>query len=105
MRAALITGGGTGIGASAVKALVAQGVKVAVAGRRLQPLEETGAIPIVGDITRDAQRIVEEAVEQLGGELHVLVNNAGAIRRNVRLHELDIATWDEQIATNLSGHF
>ena len=105
MRAALITGGGTGIGASAVKALAAQGVKVAVAGRRPEPLQETGAIPIVGDITQDAERIVEEAVDKLGGELHVLVNNAGAIRRNVRLHEIDIATWDEQIATNLSGHF
>jgi meso-butanediol dehydrogenase/(S,S)-butanediol dehydrogenase/diacetyl reductase len=105
MRTALITGGGTGIGASAARVLAAQGYAVAVAGRRLQPLLETGAIPVVGDITTEARRIVDEAVRALGGELHVLVNNAGAIRRNVRLHEIDVATWDEQIAVNLSGHF
>ena len=40
----------------------------------------------------------------LGG-LHVVVNNAGAIRRNQRLHEIDVATWHEQIAVNLTGHF
>ena len=40
----------------------------------------------------------------LGG-LHVVVNNAGSIRRNVRLHELEIETWHEQIAVNLTGHF
>ena len=31
----------------------------------------------------------------------MLVNNAGAIRRGGRIHEVDVATWDEQIGTNL----
>ena len=37
--------------------------------------------------------------------LHVVVNNAGTIRRNLRLHEIDVETWHEQIAINLTGHF
>jgi meso-butanediol dehydrogenase / (S,S)-butanediol dehydrogenase / diacetyl reductase len=107
-RAALITGGGTGIGAAAARALAADGVAVAITGRRREPLEavaaQTGAAVIVGDIVTDAARIVAEAVEALGG-LHVVVNNAGTIRRNRRLHEIEPEVWDEQIATNLTGHF
>ncbi len=107
-RAALITGGGTGIGAATAHALADEGVAVAITGRRRGPLDvvaaETGAAVIVGDIVEDAPRIVAEAVEALGG-LHVVVNNAGTIRRNRRLHEIELETWDEQIATNLTGHF
>ena len=107
-RAALVTGGGTGIGAAAARALVADGAAVAITGRRREPLEavaaEIGAAVVVGDIVTDAPRIVEEAVQALGG-LQVVVNNAGAIRRNVRLHELSPELWDEQIAVNLTGHF
>ena len=109
MRTALITGAGTGIGASAARALAADGVAVALNGRRREPLEaladELGAHVVAGDIVDGAERIVEEAVRALGGTLHVVVNNAGTIRRNVRLHELELATWHEQIATNLTGHF
>ena len=36
---------------------------------------------------------------------HVVVNNAGSIRRNVRLHEVGVERWDEQIAINLRGPY
>jgi NAD(P)-dependent dehydrogenase (short-subunit alcohol dehydrogenase family) len=114
-RVALVTGAGTGIGAAAARALAADGAAVALAGRRREPLEEVAeeigaaggrAVVVAGDIAQeaDARRIVAESVEALGA-LQVLVNNAGTIRRGRRLHELDVATWDDQIAVNLRGHF
>jgi NAD(P)-dependent dehydrogenase (short-subunit alcohol dehydrogenase family) len=114
-RAALVTGAGTGIGAAAAEALAADGTAVALAGRRREPLEAVAArvrdgggeaVVIAGDIARpeDAARIVAETVAALGA-LHVVVNNAGAIRRGLRLHEIDVARWNEQIAINLTGHF
>ena len=55
-------------------------------------------------MAEDAARVVRAAVETFGG-LHAVVNNAGAIRRNVRLHEVGIERWDEQIASNLRGPY
>jgi NAD(P)-dependent dehydrogenase (short-subunit alcohol dehydrogenase family) len=109
VRTALITGAGTGIGAAAAHAIAADGTRVALAGRRREPLEEIAAglddaVVVVGDITTEADRIVADAAGALGS-LQVVVNNAGAIRRNLRVHEIDDATWDEQLAVNLTGHF
>ncbi|MDO8119774.1 SDR family oxidoreductase [Isoptericola sp. b490] len=108
-RTALVTGAGSGIGASVARALSSDGVRVALVGRRRDALVDVaarlgGAVVVAGDITRDADRIVAEAVGALGG-LHVLVNNAGAIRRNLRVHEIDDETWDAQLAVNLTAHF
>jgi NAD(P)-dependent dehydrogenase (short-subunit alcohol dehydrogenase family) len=114
-RAALITGGGSGIGAATAAALAADGVAVAVTGRRRERLEAVveqverdggQAIAVAGDVSvpEDAERMVREAVAAFGA-LHVVVNNAGTIRRNVRLHEVDVARWDRQIAVNLRGPY
>lgn len=83
-KSALISGGGTGIGAAVARRLAAEGARVAVVGRRPGPLEavarELGpaAIAISADIARPegAQRAVAEAVEQFGG-VDVLIANAG----------------------------
>jgi NAD(P)-dependent dehydrogenase (short-subunit alcohol dehydrogenase family) len=110
-----VTGAGSGIGAAAARALAADGVDVALAGRRREPLEAVAgeiadaggrAVVIAADISREAEarQVVAAAVQALGG-LHVLVNNAGAIRRGRRLHELDVATWDAQLGVNLRAHF
>ncbi len=114
-RVALVTGGGTGIGRATAIALAEDGLAVVVTGRRREPLEDAAgeiadaggrALAVAGDLTvaADAATIVHTCVEAFGG-LHVVVNNAGAIRRNVRLHEIDIERWDEQIASNLRAPF
>lgn len=85
---ALVTGGGTGIGRAVAELLVRRGAHVAIAGRRADVLERAAreiadaaggvVIPVVGDVAResDAQRMVAEAAERLGG-YDTLVNNAG----------------------------
>jgi NAD(P)-dependent dehydrogenase (short-subunit alcohol dehydrogenase family) len=114
-RVALVTGGGTGIGRATALALAADGLAVALAGRRRAPLDAVAAeieaaggrsMAVDGDLSvpEDAERVVHATVAAFGG-LHVVVNNAGTIRRNVRLHELPIERWDEQIATNLRGPY
>ena len=68
--------------------------------------EGDGILAVTGDMSvpEDAQRVVAETVRAFGA-LHVVVNNAGAIRRNVRLHEVGVERWDEQIASNLRGPY
>lgn len=84
----VITGGGTGIGQSAALAFAAEGAKVMVVGRRLQPLEETvaqiaaaggEALACSADVTdlAEIQRTVD-VVKAQWGRVDVLVNNAGS---------------------------
>ena len=83
-QAALITGGGTGLGRAAAHELVACGARVVLAGRRIEVLEAAaaeigeGATVAAGDVREDddATRLVEAVLER-HGRLDVLVNNAG----------------------------
>src|SRR3954449_133637 len=97
-RVALVTGGGTGIGRAAAVALAEDGFRVVIAGRRLEPLREAtaegGALAVTAALSRadGADPAVHGGVEAFGA-LHVVVNNAGAIRRNIRLHQGGIELW------------
>jgi NAD(P)-dependent dehydrogenase (short-subunit alcohol dehydrogenase family) len=111
MPVALVTGGGSGIGRATAHALSRAGYRIAVAGRRRAPLEETVAeigsgLVLVGDHADedDAARFVSGTVAELGG-LDVVVNNAGAIRRNLPVHEIDAGRFDDQVRINLRGPF
>jgi citronellol/citronellal dehydrogenase len=84
---ALVTGGGTGIGRATARELGRTGARVAICGRRAEPLEETRAeleaagaecLAVQADIREPAQveALVDRVLERFG-RIDVLVNNAG----------------------------
>jgi NAD(P)-dependent dehydrogenase (short-subunit alcohol dehydrogenase family) len=111
---AFITGAGTGIGRACAIQFAREGAAVALAGRRIGPLEEVArtissaggqAMAVVCDVTRGA--VVEKALaaaEARFGKINVVVNNAGAVVVADAGHTSD-EDWDRIIATNLTGTF
>jgi 3-oxoacyl-[acyl-carrier protein] reductase len=114
-RAALVTGGGRGIGRAISLELAAMGAAVAVSYRaRESEAADTvaeimaaggTAIALQGDVAdaTEAAALVEQAVARLGG-LGVLVNNAGLSRDNLTMRMKD-EEWRQVIDTDLSGAF
>jgi NAD(P)-dependent dehydrogenase (short-subunit alcohol dehydrogenase family) len=111
-RAALVTGGGRGIGRAIALALAREGFAVAVAGRTLEPLEAVvAALPphrglaVVLDVTDAASvaRGVGIVVEALGA-VDVLVNNAG-IAESAPFSKTEPALWDRHLAVNVTGPY
>jgi len=109
---ALITGGGTGIGAAIAARFVRDGARVCITGRRREKLEQiAGSLPAgsvvtcPGDVTShdDIRRMVATALE-FGGKLDILVNNA-AIEAMGSTTELDPGDWRKALDTNLTGPF
>jgi NAD(P)-dependent dehydrogenase (short-subunit alcohol dehydrogenase family) len=111
-RVALITGGGTGIGAAIAERFVAEGAKVCITGRRHEKLEEVvaalpsgSAVACPGSVTDrdDAERMVSAALG-LDGCFDVLVNNAG-INSVGAVADLQPGGWRETLEVNLTGPF
>ena len=106
---ALITGGGTGIGAAAAEHLAAEGARVTVLGRRMEPLEAI-ARRIDGAATRcdvtDADDLARafEIARTAYGPMDILVVNAG-IAESAPFHKMTRDSWDRLIATNLTAAF
>ena len=107
--AALVTGGGTGIGAAIARRLAGDGLGVCVTGRRRERLDEvaaeTGALAVVADTGQpaDALRAVE-AAKGAFGQLDLLVCNAG-IGSGGTVEEQTPESWDAVLRTNLTGAF
>jgi len=107
---ALITGGGTGIGAAIAHALASEGAKLTLVGRRAGPLEETarkldGAGVALADVTKREE--VESAfasARAAHGPITILVNNAGAAA-GVPFAKVSEALWRDMLAVNLGGMF
>jgi len=106
---ALITGGGTGIGAAAARTLAEAGAKLSLLGRRREPLEsiaaETGGRAITCDVTdpQAQERAFAEAREANGPFDYVILNaGIGDSRPTLKTRR---QTWDAIIATNLTALF
>ena len=108
-RHALITGGGTGIGAAAAEALHAAGARISLLGRRLEPLLDvatvTGGVAIQCDVSDhdSIQRSFDEARTK-NGLIDLLIVNAG-IAESAPFHKMTRESWDRIIAVNLTGAF
>lgn len=111
-KVALITGGGSGIGAAIAKRFVAEGAKIVITGRRKEALAETVAalpegtvLPFAGDIKKpeDVSAMVEATVK-FGGKIDILVNNA-AIDPPGTVVNVPIEQFQSVIETNLYGPF
>jgi NAD(P)-dependent dehydrogenase (short-subunit alcohol dehydrogenase family) len=105
---ALVTGGGTGIGKAIATRFVAEGATVIISGRTQNRLVDSatrsGSHPIVADVSREAavQQLFQQMEARFGG-LDILVNNAGVTGPVARAEELDLAQWDDTIASNVRG--
>jgi 3-oxoacyl-[acyl-carrier protein] reductase len=112
---AVVTGGSRGIGRAIVKALAAEGAKVAFIYRGSQAAAESlaaevsavggKAMPLQADVANadDAQKAVER-VEKEWGRLDILVNNAGIIRDDLFVR-MEPDAWQSVLATNLGGTY
>lgn len=109
-KVAVVTGGSTGIGLAAAKALKAAGAKVAITGRTQETLD--AAVAEIGDalaIQADATKIDDNArtfqtVSQKLGKVDILFANAG-IAKVAPIEGTDEATFDLTMDTNVKGVF
>ena len=114
-KVALVTGGSRGIGLAIARALVADGVQVAITGRSAAHLSSARpAIEAAGpgsvetlqaDVRKfaDVQRAIDAAVARFGG-LDILINNAG-VGIFADVASMTPEQWTEVIDTNLTGVF
>ena len=107
---ALITGGGTGIGAAIARALAAEGAELTLVGRRAEPLQETAAnldnvAVCTADVT-DRQQVdaAFAASRAAHGPITILINNAGAAA-GVPFAKVSETLWRDMLAVNLDGMF
>lgn len=106
-KTALITGGGTGIGAASARRIAAEGGNVVVMGRREAHLRAVaascGGHVVVGDTTSldDLERAVSEAQERFG-RLDLLVANAG-IELFGSVETVALEDWRRVFEVNLEG--
>lgn len=107
---AVVTGGGSGIGAAIARALAAEGAALTLVGRRREPLNATaatlpGACVAQADVTDRAS--VDEAfamARAAHGPIGILVNNAG-IAPSAPFAKITAEGWRETMAVNLDALF
>jgi NAD(P)-dependent dehydrogenase (short-subunit alcohol dehydrogenase family) len=112
-KTALITGGGTGIGRAMALAFAGEGAKIAICGRRREPIDATVAelkalgaealgMSVDQAIEADCIRAIEETAGTLGG-LDILVNNAASVGQVGPVADLEVSAWEDALRVNLTG--
>ncbi|MFE7508843.1 SDR family NAD(P)-dependent oxidoreductase [Promicromonospora sp. NPDC057488] len=114
-KVAIVTGGGSGIGAEISRELAAEGASVVVTDIKLESAQSVvdqivaagGTASAFAQNTaqaEDSKAAVDFAVEQYGA-LHLAVNNAGIGAPPAKIGEYDVAAWDRVRAVDLDGVF
>jgi NAD(P)-dependent dehydrogenase (short-subunit alcohol dehydrogenase family) len=110
---AVVTGAGSGIGRAVTAALLEQGYRVALAGRREQALRDTvdaassnRALLVPTDVTDAAAvRALFERVVAEWGRVDLLFNNAGVFGAPAAFEDVALEQWQTSVDTNLTGSF
>jgi NAD(P)-dependent dehydrogenase (short-subunit alcohol dehydrogenase family) len=111
-KVAIVTGAGSGIGRASAITLAGAGFRVALLGRRIEPLEAVAA-EIGEDAAAFPCNVADEeqvdttfaAVARQFGRLDVLFNNAGTAAPKVPFEELELRHWNRVFAVNVTGAF
>ncbi|HEX3708268.1 MAG TPA: SDR family oxidoreductase [Pseudolabrys sp.] len=114
-KVALVTGAGTGVGRAVAITLAKAGYSLVLAGRRKDMLDKVAgevnaagsqALAVPSDVSkRDSVLELFAKVKSSFGRLDVLFNNAGIGAPPVPLEDLPFETWQNVVATNLTGMF
>ena len=113
-KVALVTGAGTGIGKAAALAMLKDGYRVALVGRRKELLDRTAAdsgakdraMPLPADITQPSEvKRIFTRVKEAWGRLDVLFNNAGMGAPAIPMEDLSVEQWKAVVDINLSAMF
>jgi NAD(P)-dependent dehydrogenase (short-subunit alcohol dehydrogenase family) len=113
-KVAIVTGGGTGVGKAAALALLRDGWRVAIAGRRTEPLEQVvaeadapgSALAVQTDVTDPASvEALFAGTVKAWGRVDLLFNNAGMGLGGALLEDIAIEDWKRVVDTNLNGMF
>ena len=112
-RIAIVTGGGTGVGAAAATALAREGWTVVIAGRRAGPLEELSARhpdlaleAAVADVSDESSvRSLFDGVVDRHGRVDLVVNNAGVFGTGGEIDGMSLDDWRTALDINVTGTF
>ena len=113
-KVAVVTGAGTGIGKAAVLALLKEGYRVVLVGRRAEPLEKTAAesgagpraLVVPADVSNpESVRMLFEKTKGAFGRVDLLFNNAGVDAPGIPFEDLTYEQWKSVVDTNLTGMF
>jgi NAD(P)-dependent dehydrogenase (short-subunit alcohol dehydrogenase family) len=114
-KVALVTGAGTGVGKAAALALLKDGYRVALAGRRKELLDKTvwdagaagkHALVVPTDIGKpEAVRALFAKTKEEFGRLDVLFNNAGMGAPAIPMEDITYEQWMAVVSVNLTGMF
>ena len=114
-RTALVTGAGTGVGKAVALALLKDGYRVALAGRRKEMLEQTvkeaganasNTLVVPTDVGKpDQVAALFAQIKEKFGRLDTLFNNAGGNAPGVAFEDLPFEKWQAVVDVNLTGMF